>query len=236
MSNGSYPVRVDLRAPNKVANWRPLVQWLLAVPHIIIVYALQVLRRVLQFIAFFTVLFTKQIPEPIFNMIVMTRRYAWRTATYALWMRETYPPFSFTATAQDDGIDPASLSVDYPRELNRWLPLVKWFLAIPHYVVLIFLGLAAIIVIFPISFFVVLFTGRYPEGLRSFVVGVQRWSLRVGAYVLFLRDEYPPFSLEDGEAAPLGGGAAGRMFPGEASRPDVPPGGPVVPPPPPPAG
>ena len=236
MSNGSYPVRVDLRAPNTVANWRPLVHWLLVIPHLLVVYGLRILRTALTIIAFFTVLFTKQIPDSIFDMIVMTRRYSWRAATYALFMRENYPPFSFTTMAQDDGIDPASLSVDYPRELNRWLPLVKWFLAIPHYVVLIFLGLAAAIVIFPISFFVVLFTGKYPEGLRSFVVGVQRWSLRVGAYVLFLRDEYPPFSLGDGEPSPMGGGVAGRTFPGGAARPDVPPGGPVVPPPPPPAG
>ena len=233
MSNGSYPVRLDLRAPNKVANWRPLVHWLLAIPHIIIVYALQVLRRVLQLIAFFTVLFTKQVPEPIFNMIVMTRRYTWRTASYAVWLRESYPPFSFATTAQDDGLDPATLSVDYPRELNRWLPLVKWFLAIPHYVVLVFLGIASVVVIFPISFFVVLFTGSYPEGLRSFVVGVQRWSQRVGAYVLFLRDEYPPFSLEDGETAPPAG-SSGRSFPDQAPRPDVPGQGPSVPPPPPP--
>ena len=236
MSNGSYPVRVDLRAPNQVANWRPLVHWLLVIPHLLVVYGLRVLRTVLTIIAFFTVLFTKQIPEPIFEMIVMTRRYAWRAATYALWMRESYPPFSFTSTSRDDGIDPASVSIDYPRELNRWLPLVKWFLAIPHYIVLIFLGLAATIVIFPISFFVVLFTGKYPEGLRSFVVGVQRWSLRVGAYVLFLRDEYPPFSLEDGEAAPIVGGPAGRTFPGDTPRPGAPPPGPAVPPPPPPSG
>ena len=228
MTNGSYPVRLDLRAPNKVANWRPLVHWLLAVPHIIIVYALQVLRRVLQLIAFFAVLFTKQIPEPIFDMIVMTRRYAWRTASYTLWMRESYPPFSFTTTAEDDGVDPAMVSIDYPTELNRWLPLVKWFLAIPHFIVLIFLGIASVIVIFPISFFAVLFTGRYPEGLRSFVIGVQRWSLRVSSYALFLRDEYPPFSLENGEIVATTGAAPPAV--------GQPPGPPAVPPPPPPAG
>jgi hypothetical protein len=233
MSNGSYPARLDLRAPNKVANWRPLVHWLLAIPQILIARVLGALRGVLSLISFFSVLFTRQIPEPIFNMIVMTRRYTWRTVSYTFWMRESYPPFSFTSTAQDDGLDPAMLSVDYPRELNRWLPLVKWLLAIPHYVVLLFLGIAQIFVIFPISFFVVLFTGSYPEGLRSYVVGVQRWALRVGAYVAFLRDEYPPFSLEDGGMAPAARSSAGPPFPGQAPRPDVPGQGPPVPPPPP---
>src|SRR5712691_487785 len=93
ISNGSYPVRVDLRAPNKVANWRPLVHWLLVIPHLLIVYGLRVLRYALTIIAFFTVLFTKQIPDSIFNVIVMTRRYTWRAVSYGAWLRESYPPF-----------------------------------------------------------------------------------------------------------------------------------------------
>jgi roadblock/LC7 domain-containing protein len=234
MTNGSYPARLDLQAPLEVKNWRPLVNWILAIPHLIVLYGLRVLRSVLLLIAFFAVLFTKRVPESIFNMIVMTRRYAWRVTAFALWMRESYPPFDFTATAQDDGIDPASVSIDYPSELNRWMPLVKWLLAIPHYIVLLFLGIGVVFVII-LSFFIVLFTGKWPESFRSFVIGTQRWSLRVGAYVLFLRDEYPPFSFEDGgPARPVGG--VDRPFPGEAPPP--PPGGPqgpAVPPPPPPA-
>jgi hypothetical protein len=233
MTNGSYPVRLDLDAPLKVANWRPLVHWILAIPHFIVMYGLRILRQVLTLIALFTVLFTKKVPEGIFNVIVMTRRYGWRVTTYALWMREPYPPFSFTLTAQDDGVDPAWLSIDYPPEVNRWMPLVKWFLAIPHYVVLIFLGIGAVFVVI-VGFFAVLFTGKWPEGLRSFLIGTQRWSTRVGAYVWFLRDEYPPFSLQDG--GPAGpGGAMDRPSAGQAPPP--PPGttqGPAVPPPPPP--
>jgi hypothetical protein len=114
------------------------------------------------------------------------------------------------------------------------MPLVKWLLAIPHYIVLIFLGIGVVFVVI-LSFFVVLFTGKWPESFRSFVIGTQRWSVRVGAYVLFLRDEYPPFSFEDGgPARPVGG--MDRSFPGEVPPP--PPGtpqGPAVPPPPPPA-
>jgi hypothetical protein len=86
------------------------------------------------------------------------------------------------------------LSIQYPAKLKRWMPLVKWFLAIPHYFVLLFVYIAAIFV-FIASFFAVLFTGKYPKGMRDFGVGVSRWSMRVRAYVGFLRDEYPPFSL-----------------------------------------
>jgi uncharacterized protein DUF4389 len=144
---------------------------------------------------------------------------------------ESYPPFSFTMTPQDDGIDPAWLSVDYPRELNRWAPLYKWLLAIPHYIVLILLWIGASAVII-ISFFAVLFTGKWPEGLRRYVVGVARWGLRVSAYVAFLRDEYPPFSLENG--TPDGTPAVatgGPVLLGTAGQPPTEP--PTVPPPPP---
>ena len=78
--------------------------------------------------------------------------------------------------------------------MNRWLPLVKWFLAIPHYVVLVFLGIGVFFV-WIITFFAVIITGRFPRGIRDYVVGVMRWGFRVNAYVLFMTDVYPPFSL-----------------------------------------
>ncbi len=91
------------------------------------------------------------------------------------------------------------LEIDYPdveRDLNRWMPLVKWFLAIPHYIVLIVLGVIAVFAII-IAWFAILFTGRYPRALFDYVVGVGRWGLRVQAYVsLLVTDRYPPFSLD----------------------------------------
>jgi hypothetical protein len=91
------------------------------------------------------------------------------------------------------------LEINYPdvkNDLNRWLPLVKWFLAIPHYIVLCFIGIAAFVCII-VAWFAILFTGKYPRGIFDFVLGLYRWGLRVTAYAFILvSDKYPPFSLD----------------------------------------
>ena len=189
-----HAARLGFEGPHEIGNWRPLVNWLLAIPQLLIVSALRAVRQVLLLIAFFAVLFTKKIPEPLYDFIVMTLRYRWRVVSYALWMRESYPPFDFAPTSEDPGNDPASVAITRPEELVRWLPLVKWFLAIPHYIVLTFIWIGAVFVGIA-AFFAVLFTGRYPEAMRDYLVGTNRWFLRVLAYAGFLRDEYPPFSL-----------------------------------------
>ena len=97
---------------------------------------------------------------------------------------------------------PARLEVDYPEELNRWLPLVKWLLAIPHYFALFFVGIGAFVVVI-VSFFAVLFTGRWPRGMFDYLVGTFRWGYRVAAYVHLMTDAYPPFSLADDPNYPV---------------------------------
>jgi hypothetical protein len=191
----AYPAQLEFHGDRHITRWRPLVQWLLAVPHLLIVNALSSLRGVLTLISLFTVLFTKQIPRPLFDAIAMTYRYEWRTLSYALFLHEDYPPFSFRADAIDDGADPhTALTLAYPGELNRWKPLYKWILAIPHYVVIFALVVAALgAVVF--GFFAVLLTGEYPLAPRDFIVNVWRYGLRVQAYVGLLTDEYPPFAL-----------------------------------------
>ena len=191
---GDYPATLDLDAPLEVANWRPLVHWLLAIPQFFVVYALKMFAGVLTFISFFAILFTKKFPEPMFNIIVMAFRYEWRVNSYAWFLRETYPPFTFDTVAADPGDDPASLSVAYPTELNRWLPLVKWLLAIPHFFVVLVRIIAAFVVGIG-SFFVVLFTGRHNERMRRYLVDVSRYQWRINSYVSLMRDEYPPFAL-----------------------------------------
>jgi hypothetical protein len=190
-----YPAQLDFEADRHISRWRPLVQWLLAVPHLMVAQALDALRQVLTLISLFTVLFTEQIPRPIFDAIAMTYRYEWRAVSYALFLHDDYPPFSFNPDAGDDGAEPhTSLSLTYPGELNRWKPLYKWFLAIPHYFVALALAVAGVGAVI-VGFFAVLFTGRFPLGPRDFIVKAWRYGLRVQAYVGLLTDRYPPFAL-----------------------------------------
>lgn len=195
-AESSYPVRLEFIGGHEVNRWRPLFHWLLAIPHFVVLWILGFVASVCLFVAFFTVLFTRAIPDSIFGVVVMIYRYSWRVTSYVLWMREDYPPFDFTSTANDNEMDPPTrLQIEYPAQLARFAPLYKWLLALPHFFVLWLLALGAIFIGIW-AFFAVLFTGRYPAGARDYLVGVQRWTLRVQAYAGFLRDEYPPFSLD----------------------------------------
>lgn len=191
-----YPVQLDLDAPLEVARWRPLVHWLLAIPHIIVLYVLSTVLAVLAFVSWFAILFTANIPQGLFDFMATILRYQWRTYSFVLWLREPYPPFDFTASNLDPGNDPARVSVAYPERLSRLLIFVKWILVIPHAIALFFVGIGAFLVLIA-GFFVVLFTGRWPEGMRNFLVGTSRWSVRVSAYLYLMTDVYPPFSLEE---------------------------------------
>jgi hypothetical protein len=134
-------------------------------------------------------LFRRKYPRWWFDWNLALARFATRVSAYLFLLRDEYP-----STEDEQAIH---LDIAYPNalELNRWLPLVKWLLAIPHFIVLAFLFVAAIVVVI-IAWFAILFTGRYPRGLFDFVVGVFRWSWRVTAYcMLLVTDKYPPFSL-----------------------------------------
>lgn len=185
-----YPLRLDVEYPHELNRWLPLVKWLLAIPHLLIVYALVNVASVIAFIAFFAILFTTKYPQSLFEFVVNIYRWQANTHAYLLLMRDEYPPFTW-----EPGQYPVTFEVDYPTELNRWLPLIKWLLAVPHYVALFFLGLAAFAVLI-VAFFAILFTQQYPRGMFDFVVGVLRWGNRVTAYTYLMRDEYPPFSLK----------------------------------------
>ena len=136
------------------------------------------------------VLFRRKYPRWWFDWNLALMRFSSRVFVYLALLRDEYP-----STDEEQAVH---LEVDYPdaeSDLNRWLPLVKWLLAIPHYIVLLFLFIAVIVVVI-VSWFAILFTGRYPRDLFAFVVGVSRWSNRVTAYALMLvTDRYPPFRL-----------------------------------------
>jgi hypothetical protein len=195
--NGVYPATFTFDPPEKIANWRPLVNWLLAIPHFIVVSALGSLSEAVGVVSWVVILFTGKLPDGLANVQVMYLRYSNRVLTYAGFMREEYPPFNFDVTAADRGDDPR-VRVDVAPELenrNRLTVAFRIILVIPQIIVVAFLGVAAVVV-FVIAFFAVLFTGTWPTGLRDFVLGVMRWNLRVQAYLLLLTDIYPPFSLD----------------------------------------
>jgi hypothetical protein len=125
----------------------------------------------------------------------MTYRYVWRAFSYGLFMHDDYPPFDFTPAAEDDRRERhTTLTITYPEGLNRWKPLYKWLLAIPHYVVYFALAIAAVLAVIW-GAFAVLVTGAYPDRARDFFVGSHRYGLRVQAYAGLLTDQYPPFRI-----------------------------------------
>ncbi len=137
------------------------------------------------------ILFRQRYPRWWYDFNLELNRFSTRVGAYLFLLTDKYPS---TEDAQSVHLD-----IEYPdakKDLNRWLPLVKWLLAIPHYIVLIFL-LMAVILATVVAWFAILFTGRYPRELFEFAVGVMRWSMRVSAYAFLLTtDKYPPFSLK----------------------------------------
>jgi hypothetical protein len=137
------------------------------------------------------IIFRQRYPRWWFDFSRELTRFGARVGAYLLLLTDQYP-----STVDEQSVH---LEIDYPdvkTDLNRWMPLVKWLLAIPHYIVLCFLFVAAIFAVI-FAWFAILLTGQYPRSLFDFIVGVGRWGLRVNAYaVLLVTDRYPPFSLD----------------------------------------
>ncbi len=137
------------------------------------------------------ILFRRKYPRWWFDWNVGLVRFFNRVAAYLFLLRDEYP-----STDEEQAVHIEIRYPDVEHDLNRWLPLVKWLLALPHYIVLVFLWIALVVAV-TVAWFAILFTGRYPRGAFAFVVGVMRWSLRVEAYAFLLTtDRYPPFAMD----------------------------------------
>ncbi len=174
--------------------------WLLVIPHQIIVSLLGYAVVVTSVLAWFAILFTGRYPRGLFNFAMLYMRWNARVFAYQLLLRDEYPPFG-------EGSYPVVFELDYPERLSRWKIFFKGIFVIPHIIVLSLLGIAAYIITI-VAWFAILFTGRYPQGMFTFMVGVLRWGHRVGVYVFLLTDAYPPFTLGPA-ASPTTGFAAG---------------------------
>ena len=219
-SGAVYPARLDGHLDPSLSRWRWIIKPFLIVPHLVVLAFLWLAVIPLTMFAGFAILFTGRFPEPIFNYTVGVMRWTWRVGFYSFSALATdrYPPFSL----EPDDSYPASFDVDYPQRLSRGLVLVKWWLlAIPHLIIVaVFMGggwgftsghlndwtfasRGGVIDLLVFAAAVILIiTGRYPQALFDFVMGMNRWSFRVLTYVLLLRDEYPPFSFDAGGTDP----------------------------------
>ena len=183
-----YPVQLDVDYPDGPLNrFSSFFRVIFIIP---IAVLISLIGDLLFFPTLLMILFRQKYPRWWHDWNVALMNFTNRFTAYFFLLMDEYP-----STDEEQAVH---LVVPYPdvgTELDRWLPLVKWILALPHYIVLAFLGIVALIVLI-VAWIAILFTGRYPRGLFDFVVGVMRWSLRVQAYMLVLvTDKYPPFRL-----------------------------------------
>ena len=185
-----YPVNLKIEYSEKSNKSTALFRLVLIIPIVIILAIISSYGEALSLAVGLLILFREKYPKWWFDWNVGITKFTYRIVTYGLLMRDEYP-----STDDDQAV---KVDIPYPdvkKDLNKWMPLVKWILAIPHIIVLIFIFIA-VVFCSVFAWFAILLTGRYPKVIFDFVEGFLRWSLRVNAYMLLLTtDEYPPFRL-----------------------------------------
>jgi len=238
-SQASYPAQLTGALDPDLSRGLWLVKWFLAIPHYVVLAFLWVAFLVTTVIAGFAILFSGRYPRALFDFNVGVLRWNWRVAFYAYAAVGTdrYPPFTLARTDY-----PADFDVDYPKHLSHGLVLVKsWLLAIPHLIIIgLFTanapywwstanqgaseygnaaGISLLGLLVVIAGFFLMFTRRYPRALFDLILGINRWVYRVLAYVALMRDEYPPFRLDQGQHESSDDPAGGLVGPQPLATP-----------------
>ncbi|MDO8391010.1 MAG: DUF4389 domain-containing protein [Actinomycetota bacterium] len=195
MTIDSHEPYLIVDSPYAVARWRPLVNWVLFIPHCIILYGLQALSRAVFLVYWVMFLFTGKLHPGLYNVMVMYERYNARTGGFLVGFSEVYPPFDFALDTADNNAYPAvRLTLPVVPESAPRSAALNLLKAIPHYLVLMIylIGAAAVALV---GWFAVLFTGAWPHGMRRFLVRVSNYQYRIWVYVTMVDNTYPKFGL-----------------------------------------
>lgn len=191
----SPPPYVVVDSPYEVARWRPLVHWLMFIPHMVISGALQAVQRVTFVVYWFGLLFTGKLIPGLYGMQALYERYNTRASYFLFGFTEKYPPFDFNTGPDDNGAHPpVRLNLPEPPASVPRKHLANILLAVPHYIVIMIIAIAALITLI-IGWFAVVFTGAWPKGMRDFLVRFANYYYRVWTYVTMVDNRYPKFGL-----------------------------------------
>jgi Domain of unknown function (DUF4389) len=191
-AEGPYPARFEAERQAEYNRFLPLIKWLIALPHWLVLIFLAIGALFVYVISFFAILITGRYPRGLWDYMTGVSRWAMRVVGYVFLLTDKYPPFSL----EDDPTYPIRVEFDYPEHVDRWRPLVHWLLILPYLFVAGVLYYVAQIVAF-IGIFVILFTKNLPEGMFNLIANPIRWQLRGNAYAGWLVTRYPPFSWDE---------------------------------------
>ena len=191
----SYPLDIDAATPATIERWRPLLNWLLVIPVTLWATVLTAGSGFVALFSWFAIVSTGRLPNRWSDYQVGVLRYHWRVTAYLYAWTTTYPGFAVPAGHIDPSDQPAILYCARPEFRDRLTVFIRILLVIPHVIALLFVGIAASLVLL-VAWFAVLVLGRWPEGLRRFGLGYYRWTMRLQAYYWLVTDEYPPFGFQ----------------------------------------
>ena len=187
----SYPVTYSQAEPDSLSRWLWLFKWILLIPHLVVLTLLNFVATIVLFISWIAILITGQHPRGLWEFLLGLNRWTARVGAYYYHMTDVYPPFTM-----DDLTDyPIRITAEYPESSNRLTTFFRYFLAIPHLIILTALSMV-LYALYWVNVIVVIFTGKPDSELFKLMVGINRWQIRSNLYVQLITDEYPPFSLD----------------------------------------